>query len=996
MFSGTRTLNSAVIALSPGASTAGVTVGSIISGTGIPTGTTVVSFDAVSVTMSALATATSTNTACWVWNGEMRYETLGSSPNRIHVIQWSNMKPFGTTLTTVNGFRMNMQVRLYEADNAVEVVYGACTPGAATSTTTAQVGLRGPTNAFPANINNRLVGTAPANWDASTAGTSNSSACRFSSAAPANTIPNGLTYRWYDPPCSPPSANVSLSAPSCATSQYTATVNVTALGDAANVDVISSIHGLVADDVGIGSYPSNPNTLGTPESFTVVHNGNAICNLALGPVVVNDGDGVCHAATVYPIPDNGCATTTYQDLSFCVTDPGVQLGTDVFVGSVDLIISHTWNSDLQVQLINPNGTAVNLVTTRFGSGDNLGDPTLCPGGLFTLEDGGTAMSTSATSNVVGTFNPEQPLTTLHDGSDPNGGWTLRVCDNAGSDVGAVRFVRVNLIPCLPATGTATLAADCGNDQFFIDVDVTGLGTSSTVDITTDFLGDTEPTGVGLGITQIGPYPSGSTVVVTLVHDSDPSCDAVLSAVNFSCPPPNDLCGGAIAISCNSITAGSTIFANSADAPGTCTTTLNTTPGVWYTVIGWGGEMTASLCGSSYDTKIGVFDGTAGCGALVCVGGNDDDLGTGGAGVCGGGLQSSHQWNSTAGTPYYIYVTGFDLEAGNFVLQVACGDQNPPCTENTVELELNTDASGSETSWEIIPVGIPTPVCSGSGYLDNDQVFETCCLPDGCYRLRVLDSFGDGMSTGDYVLRDGNGNRIIDNTGGGAGFTSVSAIANSGAFCLPLGTDQVIYSQCDKMDFLLTDFLIASENAAVTAEFGVNDGNSGYQFWLFDPNGSYSRRVFFSHANPMVGAPPGALAAAHLRFGNLITNPVPVDQMLNVRIRGRVNGTFNEFGPTCQIMVVSTLPACPTTQLIDDPNNANFSCGVTRAFGGSDKVVAYPVAGANLYRFRFEQIGDAFARNITSPTSSRLLNWVTSPLVPGADYNVFVQASFDGG
>ena len=119
-------------------------------------------------------------------------------------------------------------------------------------------------------------------------------------------------------------------------------------------------------------------------------------------------------------------------------------------------------------------------------------------------------------------------------------------------------------------------------------------------------------------------------------------------------------------------------------------------------------------------------------------------------------------------------------------------------------------------------------------------------------------------------------------------------------------------------------------------------------------------------------------------------------MLNVRIRGRVNGTYNAFGPTCRVMVVSSLPACPTTQLVDDLNNPNHSCGVDRTFGGSDKVVAYPVAGANQYRFRFEQIGDNFVRNITSPTNARLLNWVTSPLVAGASYNVFVQASFDGG
>ncbi|MBK7555853.1 MAG: proprotein convertase P-domain-containing protein [Flavobacteriales bacterium] len=90
---------------------------------------------------------------------------------------------------------------------------------------------------------------------------------------------------------------------------------------------------------------------------------------------------------------------------------------------------------MDIQLINPNGTIVNLVNDRFGSGDNLGDPTLCPGGLFTLVAGGAALNNTATSNVVGNFAPEQPLSTLHDASNPNGAWILRVTDDTGSDLG---------------------------------------------------------------------------------------------------------------------------------------------------------------------------------------------------------------------------------------------------------------------------------------------------------------------------------------------------------------------------------------------------------------------------------------------------------------------------------------------------------------------------------------------------------------------------------
>ncbi|MBK9194466.1 MAG: hypothetical protein IPO17_05625 [Flavobacteriales bacterium] len=368
VFSANRTLASTVLTMGTGGSTAGVTVGSTISGTGSAVGATVVSFDATSVTMSLPATSTGTNTAAWVWNGEIRYETVGVSPNQEFVIQWSNMKPFGTTLTTVNGFRMNMQVRLKEIDNSVEIHYGDCTPGAATSTTTAQVGLRGPNNTFATNVNNRLVTSGANDW-AALPGATNASACRLSATAPANVPASGTVYRWFDPPCAAPIANVTTGAPNCATNQYTATVNLTSLGDAPNVDIISSVNGLIADDVvALAAYPSAPVALGTPESFTVVHNGNALCNISLGPVNVLDGDNTCHAATVYPVSN----TLPTRDVTFCMTDPGTSLGVDVFVQSVELVIAHTWNDDMDIQLINPNGTIVNLVNDRFGSGDNLG------------------------------------------------------------------------------------------------------------------------------------------------------------------------------------------------------------------------------------------------------------------------------------------------------------------------------------------------------------------------------------------------------------------------------------------------------------------------------------------------------------------------------------------------------------------------------------------------------------------------------------------------
>ncbi|MBK9939476.1 MAG: proprotein convertase P-domain-containing protein [Chitinophagaceae bacterium] len=132
-------------------------------------------------------------------------------------------------------------------------------------------------------------------------------------------------------------------------------------------------------------------------------------------------------------------------------------------------------------------------------------------------------------------------------------------------------------------------------------------------------------------------------------------------------PVNDLCTAALPINCGQ-TINSTTVGATADAVGTCTTTLGTAPGVWYTFTGDGFSTTLSLCGSAYDTKIGVFSGT--CAALTCVIGNDD--------FCS--LQSQVTVNTILGTQYYVLVTGFSTNSGAFTLARTCTSPTP-CAEN---------------------------------------------------------------------------------------------------------------------------------------------------------------------------------------------------------------------------------------------------------------------------------------------------------------------------
>jgi hypothetical protein len=201
------------------------------------------------------------------------------------------------------------------------------------------------------------------------------------------------------------------------------------------------------------------------------------------------------------------------------------------------------------------------------------------------------------------------------------------------------------------------------------------------------------------------------------------------------PATNDLCSGAIQVLCGTPVNGTTLGSGT-DAVGTCVTTLNTAGGIWYKVQGGGGNITASLCGSGYDCKIGVFSGS--CGALVCVTGNDD--------FCG--LQSQVTFNATDGVEYYILVTGFGAATGNFTLTVtgACGavgppppPPNPPANDscsNNITLECGIPLTGTTVDATSNAVPSCGPPVNGGGvwysFTTDDAIVNLSVCADSVY------------------------------------------------------------------------------------------------------------------------------------------------------------------------------------------------------------------------------------------------------------------------
>jgi len=179
-------------------------VGDFIDGTGIPAGTTIAAISGSTITLSAAATTTGIAGIYRIGGplSNIQYGIEGSAPNRVFVIQYSNFKRYGAILTEVQHMSLNFQIRLNETSNNITIVYNNCSPGLTTLATVNQVGLRGANNTFATNVNNRLNVKGTSDWASSTAGTANTSGQLFNNVAPANVIPNGLTYTWTPPvPC---------------------------------------------------------------------------------------------------------------------------------------------------------------------------------------------------------------------------------------------------------------------------------------------------------------------------------------------------------------------------------------------------------------------------------------------------------------------------------------------------------------------------------------------------------------------------------------------------------------------------------------------------------------------------------------------------------------------------------------------------------------------------------------------------------------------------
>jgi len=130
-------------------------------------------------------------------------------------------------------------------------------------------------------------------------------------------------------------------------------------------------------------------------------------------------------ASIGRIPD-GVSTPT----CFPLTISGVgTIDSNYGLASVTINIAHTWDADLTIKLVAPDGTSVDLSTKRGGSSNNYTNTIFTDTALRNIGAG--------TAPFTGYFKPESLLGVVNNGQNANGVWTLCVSDGSTTDSGSV-------------------------------------------------------------------------------------------------------------------------------------------------------------------------------------------------------------------------------------------------------------------------------------------------------------------------------------------------------------------------------------------------------------------------------------------------------------------------------------------------------------------------------------------------------------------------------
>ncbi len=179
-------------------------------------------------------------------------------------------------------------------------------------------------------------------------------------------------------------------------------------------------------------------------------------------------------------------------------------------------------------------------------------------------------------------------------------------------------VTITRLDCTMPTADYDFVPDCGNNQYYVDINVYSLGDATSLNLTD---GTSSMTVTAVGTYTMGPYADMSVQNITLEH-TDASCNISTGDITNVCPISNDECADAIALTVNTdFACGSFLTASNIGATESIVTApscawIDYDDDVWFSFVATGTAHEVSLNNilGYTDLSLALYSGT--CGSLT--------------------------------------------------------------------------------------------------------------------------------------------------------------------------------------------------------------------------------------------------------------------------------------------------------------------------------------------------------------------------------------------
>jgi len=410
------------------------------------------------------------------------------------------------------------------------------------------------------------------------------------------------------------------------------------------------------------------------------------------------------------IPDN---STTGVSSILATALPAGAVITNV---TVNLNITHTWDSDVSIFLTAPNGTQIDLSSGNGGSGDNYTNTTFSSSAATNI--------TAGAAPFTGTFLPEGSLPSLY--SVANGNWTLFARDGAAGDVGTLVNWSLTITYTTPTTITWWDAPTAGTLQ----------GSTNPIEtVGTPLLPNANTPGTYSFYAQgeSGTCPSQTRLLVNVV------VNPVLVAIN----PINVTCNGANngSFSVGTITCGTPGFTFSVDGGPFGAIPTNLTPGNHSVVVRDTNNLDAQPVNITItEPSWTVPNPTTATSVSVCTGASSAELS---AVMPSGGFTTSSSFGTNLqspgpATPFTITLPA--LPPGAVVTSTTLNLTTVNAINGSWRSEIRVALSGASTL-----AATQISVLGSGGLITPDPVINIPNVPasGGSITLTLSESFDDG-------------------------------------------------------------------------------------------------------------------------------------------------------------------------------------------------------------------------------------------------------------